>query len=147
MTEFLPGFFIGNYQNSVDPVFLHNNNIRKVVNCTKDLPFYPSDSIQKYRIPINDTSSEQDNNFLYLNIKPVLQFIFRGNPVTRENGILLNCHAGVSRSASVCVAILRACCFKSIPEAVQFLLQKRPQVFFYGTQMNFRKALYDYFKV
>lgn len=139
MTEFLPGFFIGDFHNATDPIFLRMHNIRKVVNCTKDLPFY-TDMTQNYRIAINDTDSIQDNEILYMNIRPVLEFIFNGG-----GPVLIHCRAGISRSSSLCIAILRVCCFKKIPDAIHFLLQKRPQAFFEGRVFNFKRALYQYF--
>lgn len=144
MTEFLPGFFLGDFQNATDPAFLYRNNIRKVVNCSKDLPFY-SEKTQNYRIAINDTDSKQDNDVLFMNFKPVLEFIFSGEPVSRYNATLIHCRAGISRSSSLCVAILRTCGFKTIVDAINFLIQKRPQVFFQGRIFNFKRALYDYF--
>lgn len=148
-TEFLPGFFIGDAENAKDLNFLKRNNIRKIVNCaSNDVPsfyeMYPD--FLYYKIPVGDSSSKLNNDIMESHLSRVLQFVFKiGGPISRQNAVFIGCVAGISRSSSVCVAVLRTCCFDNIPDAVNYLLFKRPKAFFYGKHFNFKHALYHYF--
>ena len=141
-TEIIPGVFVGNQFTAADKAFFINNNIRRVVNCTPDLPFYfESAGVQYYRIPLNDLSDDVNNGIMKNHLLPVIHFIYGGRP-SRESGVLIHCHAGVSRSCTVAVALLRVCCAESISQAIGLLIAKRRIAFFNGARLNFRNALY-----
>jgi hypothetical protein len=158
--------WLGNAKAALDYDFLKENNISIIVNCTPDIPFvYQNTDNNEYmnfetiRIPMNDTSSESDNNILKNNLKHVIKFISLKFFHEKKN-VLIHCRAGVSRSASVMLAFLFYSIKKNIKQnnfiselsdddiiknIINYMLKRRSCVFFYGTRLNFKKALDDYF--
>lgn len=139
-TEIIKGIYVGNYFTSKDAAFFQDKRIGIVINCTKDLPFHFDTT--NYRIPVNDSNSEEDNLVMAYAIPDVLRIVRDNSGYTN---ILIHCQAGVSRSCTVAAAILRACCCQSIPQAIALVVAKRPIAFFSGKYVNFRSALIQAF--
>jgi len=145
-TEFLPGIFVGDQFAAKNPRFFQEANIKKVVNCTPDVPFYFENSnVQYKRISLGDSPDEINNNIMETNLLSAVKFVLDGHKFDRKNGVLIHCHVGISRSCTVAVAVIRMCCAQSIPQAVAMLLTRRPIAFYNGTRLNFSKALYNVF--
>jgi protein tyrosine phosphatase len=144
-TEFLPGIFVGDQWTAANEIFFKDNNIKKVVNCTSTLPFYFPLFAKYVRIPVDDAADEVSNNMMAAYIPSVIDFILTPLPSKATGGVLIHCQAGVSRSCTVAVAVLRYCCSKTIKEAVNILRMKRDIAFFWGFYMNFERALYNVF--
>ena len=143
-TEFLPGVFVGDQFIASDEVFFRKNNIVRVINCTETLPFYFPHLAQYFRIPIDDSPNEADNNVMAAYLPSALRFITEARP-NQERGVLIHCHAGMSRSCTVAAGLLRQCCYSTIPHAIKALVEKREIAFFKGRYVNFEKALYRVF--
>ncbi len=142
-THLVDNIWIGDASASKNKSFLLRNNIKRIVNCTTNLPFYWKDT-GNFRIPIGDSTSTQDNT-TFRNYLPSALAFARFPRSTMDSGILIHCHVGVSRSCSFAVAYLRAYHFDNIASSVDFVCYKRPASFFGGRVMNFKRALYDYF--
>jgi len=143
-TEFLPGVFVGDYFVANDEVFFRKNNIVRVVNCTENIPFFFPHLAQYFRIPIDDSTSHLDNNVMAAYMPSAIRFITEIRP-SKERGVLIHCQAGMSRSCTVAVGLLRQCCHPTIKGAIQALVEKRDIAFFRGRYVNFEKALYKVF--
>lgn len=156
--------WIGNKNAALDLNFLKKENISVIVNCTSHLPFIyelsdiPINLLETIRIPINDTSNEIDNCIMESKLKIMLPFIYKKFKVEHKN-ILIHCHAGISRSASVTAAVLFYI-FKNdknlkqnvsdkelLWNIINYIKKKRSCVFYYGTKFNFQKALYNTFNI
>lgn len=144
-TEILSGVYVGDRFTANDEPFFRRNNIVRVVNCTEVVPFYFPQLARYFRVPVDDSSGEADNNVMAAYLLPAIRFVMEAKP-SKDTGVLIHCQAGVSRSCTVAVAILRYCCFPTIKNAVQALLEKRDIAFFGGRYFNFEKALYRVFE-
>jgi protein tyrosine phosphatase len=166
--------WLGNKSASLDIDFLKKNNIKVIVNCTKDLPFINDIDTQSYlsietlRVPINDTSSEVDNEMLSHKLQKILPLLYNRFVKDKKN-ILIHCYAGVSRSASFMAAFIyyiiktdlkkQQISFENnihnkkslvsntdtMKNIIVHIRKQRPCAFFYGTKLNFKDALNNAF--
>ena len=102
VSEILPNLWIGNKDIIKESEFKKRNNICCVINCTTNLPFYGNQ--YKYRIPVNDDLTKTMNKlmFSYFNEATILIHKF----LKQRKGVLVHCHAGIQRSASVVAAYI-----------------------------------------
>ena len=137
-TEILPRVFIGGASVAGNRSFFVENNIRRVVNCTSGLPNYFEDYAEYMKLNIWDSTSERDQLLMVNSIPKTNQFIHMRQP---NEGVLVHCHWGVSRSCTIMAAYLREFHCATLQEAINFIVQRRPQAFFRGSNLNFKKAL------
>lgn len=141
-SEILPGLFIGNMNTARNKMFIKNNRIGAVLNVTPDVPNYfacPGDtSVEYMRINLNDNATDIGKMYRYLPC--AVSFIYK-NLVLGNTPVLVHCHAGIQRSATVVVAFLMKTKGLSLGDAIQHTLRKRPVVFFNGKTINFKDAL------
>ena len=127
--------FVGSRATAADPVFLKKNNIKLVVNCTKDQPKFSD--IPMLRVPVNDSPSDADKMSKYLRMASLAI-----RDVTRYGGnVYIHCFAGMNRSATVCAAYLMTIKGLTADEAMKIIKKKKPECF---TPMNFKPALKNY---
>jgi predicted protein tyrosine phosphatase len=166
--------FLGDYISALDPEFLSKNNISVVINCSPDIPFiddttsiktlkkYNLAHLEKFRIPVFDSLLDHDIYLMESYFPKVLPFIMQKLIIEKRN-VLIQCHKGAQRSACVVAALLFVLIdndldITDLPENIQdksklmknvvkYIYIKRPRVFRYGTKINFKKALENYFKV
>lgn len=155
--------WLGNKNAALDIDFLKKEKISLIVNCTIHVPFIYdlSDiniSLETIRIPINDVSSDNDNKILADELKKILPIIYKKFKYDHKN-ILIHCHAGVSRSASVTAAFLYYLLKKDkkikimisdkdlLWNIVKYIRKKRACTFYYGTRYNFKNALYKIYDI
>ena len=164
-TEILPGVFIGDQYTASNFEFFLRNNIVRVVNCTPDVPFY-FPWVQYFRINLNDKADGVNNEIMAAHLPHAVNFIMEAmnenksspfgknndfsifsdtNPLQKKS-VLIHCHAGISRSCTVAVALLRTCCTDNLNTAVTMVVSRRPIAFFNGTFINFKSALKTVFK-
>lgn len=163
--------WLGNYKSALDPVFLKKNNISVVINCSADLPYiyditdpahHGLDKLETFRIPVYDSLLDHDIYIMEQYYHTVLPFILKKLLKERKN-ILIHCHAGAQRSASVVAAVLFVLLDNHIMEfedlkhkpdksklmrkVIAYILEKRPRAFSYGFRVNFKKSLESFFGV
>ena len=143
-TQIAKGLWVGDMNAAKDAQFLKSNNIKRIINCTPDVPFYYPDVIRYMRIPLGDSRSYIDNETMKSHLSEAINFIKFPEP-SSTNAVLVHCHVGVSRSCTVIAAYLRSTLAQSVPHAVALVLAKRPAAFFNGKHLNFKKALTEYF--
>ena len=163
--------WIGDYKAALDMDFITKNNISFIVNCTPDRPyiyqtfnFNKNNSRVKYletvRIPINDSPDIETNNEFYKYLKKIIPCI-QDQFLNKKKNILIHCAAGKSRSASVVAAFLFTLlkckneqtqnCYIGNSELminiINYMITRRPCVFFYGTKLNFKNAIEKYCQI
>jgi hypothetical protein len=163
--------WLGNYKSALDPVFLKDNNITVIVNCSVDLPYIydildPSnhglEKLETFRIPVYDSLLEHDIYIMEQYYHTVLPFILK-KLLKEHKNILVHCHAGAQRSASVVAAVLFVLIDNNIMEfeglqnkndksklmkkIIAYILEKRPRTFSYGFRVNFKKSLEGFFGI
>lgn len=145
--EVIPGVWLGNAISSTDREFFADAKIRAVLNCTTDtintFASPASNGVEYLRIPIED-NLEVDQIMLageYLTLG--VEFIRKWATLKNEP-VLVHCWAGRQRSAAMVVAYLIKYHNMDLPEAIQFVLNKRPEVFHFGLSINFEAALTNF---
>jgi len=159
--QVIPRLYIGPIEASTNFEEIKNKNISVIINCTKDIenrfelkllkPIEkaPSDVqfwlmensyyIKYFRIPVDDNSNNKEIDNFYTYIKellPEIEYLYQYGKT-----ILVHCLAGNQRSAAFICAFLMYHEKILYEEAVGLLLQKKPNVFFFGEQVNFKSAL------
>lgn len=118
--------FLGELQHSKDKEFLKKNNITSIACIMEDKPFLLDDEFSK------------DFNFLHLCLKDSLgekidkyfdEFIqFINTQIDENRSILVHCHMGISRSATMMIMYLMKEHNYNLEEAHNFIKSKRPQI-------------------
>lgn len=155
--------WLGNKNAALDIDFLKKEKISLIVNCTTMVPFIYemkdiNISLETIRIPINDVSSNIDNQILSDELKKILPLLYKKFKQQHKN-ILIHCYAGVSRSASVTAAFLYYLLKKDnktkimisnkdlLWNIIHYIRKKRSCTFYYGTRFNFKNALYKTYDI
>lgn len=168
--------FLGDYTSALDPLFLSNNNISVIVNCTPDLNFiddiltplelnkYGIYKLEKLRIPVFDSLLEHDLNLMTSYLDYSLKFLIK-KIINQKKNILIHCFAGKQRSFALTLSLLYTLIQNDImifsgvylPEKtshtilmkniIKFIQKKRPCVATYGLRINFKKSLNNYFHI
>jgi protein-tyrosine phosphatase len=161
--EILPNLYLGSIEASRDTEFIHSKNISVIVNCSKDILdtyslnllkpiedapkevqewlYNNSYYIKYYRIPVDDSGREKDIDEFYKLTLSLLPQIKKEYDAGKK--ILVHCQAGVQRSASFVCAFLMYYHRCSLQRAIDYVLEKKPNVFFFGRQNNFINALHN----
>jgi dual specificity MAP kinase phosphatase len=141
----IDGLWLGNKTSSQDRIFLNENNIKFIVNCTTDInipEWYNQDNINYIRLPIYDFNSESNNNILKDKIMSIISNIreYRNKKIN----ILVHCFAGIQRSATV-IACYLMYYYNYKPELAIFYIRYKRNIAFnpYPTFNNF---IYNYKK-
>jgi atypical dual specificity phosphatase len=97
--------------------------ISLIVNATKEVPNLKSlGEIQRMKLWIDDVSSEDISNHFDVVCDQI-------HAVIQDGGnVLVHCVAGVSRSASICLAYLTKYHFRNLRSAYHLMCEKRPMV-------------------
>ena len=134
--EIIPGVWISRWEVALDPVWLEQNKIKAVFNCSKDIPFHPSVKNQ-YRIPVDDNLQPAEIRNMEKWAPEIAYKIMReykaGNP------ILIHCHAGMQRSTTACAFFLMALTGEPLITVMRKIKKARPIAFEPGP--NFIEAL------
>jgi atypical dual specificity phosphatase len=138
---------------------LKKRNIKYIVNCTKSVSNYfekkdcgcgllnqttsssNDDDIQYLRVPIDDMFYENISNYF----DTTYEFIEKS---VRENkGILVHCHAGISRSSTILIAYFMRLNKWTYKEAYDFVKSKRsiidPNIGFKKSLLEFEKKIFN----
>jgi hypothetical protein len=163
--------WLGNYKSALDPMFLKDNDISVVINCSVDLPYiydildpvnHGLNKLETFRIPVYDSLLDQDIYIMEQYFHTVLPFILK-KLLTEHKNILIHCYAGAQRSAICVTATLFVLVdndimqFDEIPnktdkskmmkKVIAYVLAKRPRAFSYGFRVNFKKSLETFFNI
>ena len=139
--------YLGNIQASKNANFFKLKKIKAVLNCTKDIPntFRRDESIEYMRIPVDDSLKQKDFDLMYQFMPVIVEFIYK-HVVIQKNNILVHCYAGKERSAIAVAAYLVAKYNMTPHDACKFVMDKRPEAFWFGKSVNFDQALNKYYK-
>ena len=113
--------WIGSARDAADPRFCARFGL--VVNCTKHLPC--GDSAPCIRVPIDDAHGE--NATLLRSLPATCRAI--ADALASGASVLVHCHAGVSRSASVAAAALVYMGAGNLEDVVRRVRARKPETF------------------
>jgi protein-tyrosine phosphatase len=158
--EIIPRIFLGNVDASKDRDFLIRNNISVIVNCTKDLPnvyqpiflhdsvedapedvrtWIQKNTIQYHRLAVDDNSRKEEIQYFEVECKKILYPIIQA--YKEGKSILVHCLAGSQRSASFLAIWMMIMFQRRFDEVKDFIVDRRPQAFLFGRQVNFQDAI------
>jgi dual specificity phosphatase 12 len=138
--EIYPGLWLGDINAALDKKFLHNKKITCIFNCTKSLPFIDDPYItSKYRVAVMDNLEDEEIYKMYKLINPTINKLFT---MLNDNNVLVHCHKGKQRSATIIIAYLMKFAHMTKKEALYCIRTKRPVICTPST--NFDKALDKY---
>jgi protein-tyrosine phosphatase len=138
-TEILPNLWLGDINDSKNTLWIELNNIKAILNCTKDLPF-TIDNIAKYRIKVHDNLEIQEIENLFDYLEPATEIIYKH--LRNNEAVLVHCFAGKQRSASIVAGYLIKYGKLSVNSAIDCIKSKRNIAFCPGP--NFKSALIQY---
>ena len=116
---------------------LNEYNIKCILNCTKNEPnvFENNSDMTYMRIPVNDMGGQHIEQYF----DSTYNFIEKCTSMNKN--VLVHCHAGVSRSATILIAYFMRKNKISYQEAFDFVKSKRSII---GPNFDFRDALRNY---
>jgi protein-tyrosine phosphatase len=143
MTQVLKNLYISDSKTVKDIFFLNDRNIKTIINCTSEIPnFFPSE-FRYVKLNMNDNLSEN------IETRLSLSFFFIKKALENNEGIVVHCHMGISRSATIILYFLMKMYSWTYCEAYNFLKTKRPEIqpnFNYETQLRKQNTGQMYFK-
>ena len=138
-TEVLPGLFVGSAKNAADSASLDRNNIRIVVNATRDIDNFfegrNGGEIRYARVPIQDTR-DGDLGPIQAELDAAVQAIH--DAVQANTPVLVHCFMGASRSVAVVCAYLTRHRQMAFAEAYASILAARKCA---AINVNFKRWL------
>ena len=138
--------YLGNIQSSKDKQFFADKKIKAVLNCTKDIPnTFAKNDIEYMRIPVDDSLKEKDFQLMYRYMPVICEFIHKHADIQRQP-ILVHCAMGRERSAIAVAAYFVSKHGMTPHEACKYVMDKRPESFWYGKSVNFDQALNRFYK-
>lgn len=122
MVELVPGLYICGVS-SLTPDNMERYNISLIINATNEVPNIRSlGEIPRMKLWLDDTSSTNIYEHLDL-ISDQIEAVIAGG-----GNVLVHCVAGVSRSATICLAFLTKFRCSSLRQAYYLMARKRPLV-------------------
>lgn len=135
-TESLGGICVGNLKASQDPAFLKAFNIDVVLDVAGVAYQYPDQMIRHCKVVVADDHVEFDLSVFFDDCFDYIQ-------EHRKKGcnVLVHCHAGISRSATIVIGYLMKYENMNLKTSLAFVLKKRPCIY---PNSGFMKQLFDY---
>lgn len=123
--EITPNVYLGSYDGFYDKQF-NNLNITHIISLTPEeetpLTTPNTKNIIKYRFPITGKTPISDSIEIIKSVASLINELMNN----QNNKIYVHCYEGVSRSAA-CI-IYYAHQYKNIPNSLQYVISKRPNV-------------------
>jgi atypical dual specificity phosphatase len=134
----IPNLYLGNINCSNDILFLIENNIQGIVNCTIDEPFsnYFYDK-NKIRLSINDSKELENIEKFKIDIINGINFI--DNCINENKNVYVHCYFGLMRSATVVTGYLIKKYNIPYKDAINIVKEKRPMAL--SSLYNFNEVL------
>ncbi|XP_063721151.1 dual specificity protein phosphatase 18-like [Symsagittifera roscoffensis] len=135
LCKIAPSLFISSYEGANDSNLIRHYGITCVVNATPDLPNPGTRGVEYLRVPVDDIPTAQ--------LMPHFEYVTQKINQVKLNGgkTLVHCVAGVSRSATLCIAYLMRYEGLSLLSAHQMVKTARPIV---RPNNGFWKQLIEY---
>lgn len=134
----LPNLWLGNWRSAMNINFLKRYNIKYIVNVTTEIPCAFAGTgpgtgtrVRYYHLKINRKRCENNLSFspqqMDLKIDQAADFIRNG--LLQNKGVLVHCHKGHHRSASIVLAYLIKYHGTSFTKGIGYIQSHRPSTF------------------
>eukprot|EP01084_Bolivina_argentea_P157944 275194_1 len=142
-SEIIPDqLYLGNIRHALNLEILRDIKITHVINCTQsiDCKFGPQ-GIKYIRVPVNDKVSVSILPFFVQAIRWI-EKVREENGSNNDNRILIHCHAGISRSATITIAYLMYSWHMTMFEAITHVQGNR---YIIQPNQGFKNQLLDFY--
>jgi protein-tyrosine phosphatase len=119
------GIFIGNVNAASSNLELNAHGITHIINATAEIPNYYPDDYHYIKLGLHDRSHTED---LIEVLEPSYRYIEAVKKYNKKINILVHCHAGVSRSASIVIYYLMRSKGMTYDVALAYVRSFRPIV-------------------
>lgn len=135
--QILNGLWLADHRAVIDAALLKDNKIDSIINCTCSFAF-PTSIRAKHtlRVKLIDDRSDKQQDNMYKAIPYVVDRLFKW--LSNGSIVLIHCHAGAQRSASLVVAFLMKYANMNLKSSINAVQSKRPGAL---TPVNFLPAL------
>lgn len=120
-THIIDNVFLGSAVNAASRKTLEGSNIGAIVNATREISHYFENDYKYHRVPITDNNIDEIIPYLDESYEFMVKFT-QENP---DKNILVHCHMGASRSASVVINYLIKKHKMTYDEALNYTRTKR----------------------
>ena len=152
--EIIPGLWLGDEKSAKDSKFIKHAGIDVIINATKHIPNkFEKNNVEYIRIPINDpgpnVNPNQEDNLYLVRVLPDLVYVM-DHYLNNNKNILVHCHAGRMRSASIVLCYLYKYRYRDgstkqrIYKSIKKILKNRPVAFNNGQYTSFSHAIVEY---
>lgn len=136
-SEILSGVWLGDMYTAGDYAFFVRNNIKAVLNCTKDIPnFFEEKGVKYHKLDVDDSLNPRDTSDMKKGLPAAIKWLYEMHDKKGLN-VFIHCHMGVQRSPTATIAYLYHTRKRDLKACIDYVSQKRPVVFFGGKQCNF----------
>merc|ERR1712228_457598 len=142
-SEIIPNqLYLGNIHHALNLDILKTIKITHIVNCTQSIENkFESNGLRYIRVPVNDKRSVSILPYFVAAIR-FIEAVRDENSGKNENRILIHCHAGISRSATITIAYLMYSWKMTMFDAIAHVHSKRYQI---QPNQGFKNQLLDFY--
>ena len=119
MSQLSQQLYIGNIFNALDKRWLQSKKITHVVNATKQIPNAYYENLYYLKLNLQD----HPNQKILCSLNKAYHYI--DDAIKRGGIVLVHCHAGVSRSASIVIYYIMRKYNLTFNQALQYVKNKR----------------------
>jgi len=121
MSRVVEGVYIGSRDEASNKDWLDQHNITHILNASKEVPNYFTEKYKYIKLGLSDHPKQSIKHVL----TPSIYFV--RDAIRNDGNILIHCHAGVSRSATIVIYTLMHTMKWSFDKAYDFLKRKHPR--------------------
>jgi len=122
-TEVYPNLYLGSSYNAAMLPVLISRDIKYIINVTNEISNYYPSNIEYYNIPLKDNGVDSILDHLEESYDIINNFLEK-----QYGSILVHCHMGASRSASIVTYFIAKKTGKTIDEVLDELTRKRENI-------------------
>ena len=142
--QILPNLWLGNLNACLNSKFLEENNIKAVVSLYSpklNTNFFTKKDIAIFQVQVKDNMSFKSNLVVFNNLDQIIDYM--DHYLKNKQNVLVHCHYGWQRSATVCAAYIMKKYNKSMQEAVDYVQDRRDLSFFPDVNFFIALRLYE----
>ena len=142
--EVLPNLWLGNLNACLNTKFIKDKKIKAVVSLYSpklNTDFFTKKGVAIFQIQVKDNLSLKSNFIVLNNMDKIMKFI--SNYLDNNQAVLVHCHYGWQRSATICAAYIMQKYKKTMKEAVTYVQDRRELAFFPDVNFYIALRLYE----
>lgn len=147
VSNIVDGLWLGSEGAASSRQFFEKENIKACINATPSvLNNFAATGVEYLRLSLDDDPGKHDMSRMQEYLPLAVEWLRIHHQVLGLN-VLVHCHAGVNRSATVVCAYLMKHFGMTFKDAVEFLIIRRQAVFYNGDKPTFKRILEEWGKM